>query len=174
MQNLLTKLLILAIALFLSSSCSSSDAQNTNAVANVTPAPTPSSNFTTADIGKLKWIEGTWRGMDGDTPFYERYKIVEGTMIVETLKEDGSVDGEPGRFELKRGEFVTGDGDNRSAATEITDTYVQFVPVKLGSGMNSFRFEKGSDGTWTALLEWPKSEKKPAGRKRYRMVPWKP
>ncbi|HXU08596.1 MAG TPA: hypothetical protein VN743_06335, partial [Blastocatellia bacterium] len=35
----------------------------------------PSNKFTAADIAKLKWIEGTWRGMDGDKPFYERYKI---------------------------------------------------------------------------------------------------
>ena len=169
-----TKLLALTIALFLLSSCSSADFQNTNAAANFTPAPTPSSNFTSSDIAKLKWIEGTWRGMDGDKPFYERYKIVESTMIVETLNEDGSVDGDPGRFELKHGEFGQGEGDKRSAASEITDTYVQFVPAKLGSGLNSFRFEKASDGTWTALLEWPASQTKPAGKKRYRMEPWKP
>ena len=34
---------------------------------------TPRNNFTTADVAKLKWIEGTWRGMDGDKPFFERY-----------------------------------------------------------------------------------------------------
>jgi hypothetical protein len=176
MLNTSTKLFVLIAALFLAASCSSGDAQNANAnaVANVKPMATPSSDLTSADIAKLKWIEGTWRGKDGDTPFYERYKIVESTMIVETLKEDGSIDGEPGRFELRRGEFGKGEGDKRSAASEITDTYVQFVPAKIGSGLNSFRFEKESDGTWTALLEWPASSTKPAGRKRYRMEPWIP
>ena len=66
---------------------------------------TPSKKFTAADVAKLKWIEGTWRGMDGDKPFYERYKIEETAMVVETLNADGSVKGDPERFELKNGEF---------------------------------------------------------------------
>jgi hypothetical protein len=33
--------------------------------------------FKAADVAKIKWIEGTWRGMDGDKPFYEPYKIEE-------------------------------------------------------------------------------------------------
>src|SRR5262245_3805868 len=95
-------------------------------VANIDVGPaaaqaTPSKKFTAADIAKLKWIEGTWRGMDGDKPFYERYKIEETAMVVETLKPDGSVDGVPERFELKNGEFGKDDGDNRSVASEITD-----------------------------------------------------
>jgi hypothetical protein len=43
--------------------------------------------------------------MDGDKPFYERYKIEETALVVEGLKADGSLDGEPSRFELKNGEF---------------------------------------------------------------------
>ena len=172
MRSSLTFLVLIA-AFILTASCSASDAQNANSVANAKPMATPSSNFTSADVAKLKWIEGTFRGMDGDTPFYERYKIIESSMIVESLKVDGSVDGESDRFELKRGEFGKGEGDKRVAASEITDTYVQFVPAKIGSGLNSFRFEKDADGTWTALLEWPASQSKPGGRKRYRMQPWK-
>ena len=174
MLNSFTKLLVLIVALILIPSCSTGDARNSNAVANAKPVATPSSKFTAADVAKLKWIEGTWRGMDGDKPFYERYKIVDSAMIVESLKEDGSVDGEPGRFELKNGEFGKTEGDRRSAASEITDTYVQFVPAQSGPGRNSFRFEKQTDGTWTALLEWPASDNKPARQKVYRMEPWQP
>src|SRR5689334_15185889 len=70
-----------------------------------------SKEFTAADVAKLKWIEGTWRGMDGDKPFYERYKIEKTAMVVESLKADGSVNGEPERFELKNGEFGKDEGD---------------------------------------------------------------
>src|SRR4030095_1571369 len=90
---------------------------------------TPSKKFTAADVAKLKWIEGTWRGMDGDKPFYERYKIEETAMVVETLKADGSVDGDPDRFELKDGEFGKDEGDKRSVASEITEDHIQFVPA---------------------------------------------
>jgi hypothetical protein len=132
----------------------------------------PSKNFTAADIAKLKWIEGTWKGMDGDKPFYERYRIEGTTMIVEGLKEDGSPDGEPSRFELKNGEFGKGEGDKRSAASEITAEHIQFVPAAPGKG-NSFRFHRQPDGTWHALLEWIDKEGKPK-QKIYKMERWQP
>ena len=135
--------------------------------------PTPSNKFTAADIAKLKWIEGTWRGMDGDKPFYERYKIENTSLVVEGLKADGSLDGEPGRFELKNGEFGQGEGTKRSAASEITADYIQFVPA-VGGKMNRFRFERQSNGTWRAVLEWPATPEKAARQKIYIMEPWKP
>jgi hypothetical protein len=134
---------------------------------------TPSKKFTTADVAKLKWIEGTWRGMDGDNPFYERYKIEETAMVIESLKADGSVDGEPARFELKDGEFGKGVGDRRSVASEITTNHIQFVPAVPGK-VNRFRFERQSNGTWRAFLEWPALGDKPARQKIYIMEPWEP
>ena len=134
---------------------------------------TPSKKFTAADIAKLKWIEGTWRGMDGDKPFYERYKIEETALVVQGLKADGSPDEEPGRFELKDGEFGKGEGDRRSIASEITADYIQFVPAVPGK-LNRFRFERQSNGTWRAVLEWPATADKPARQKIYIMEPWKP
>ena len=134
---------------------------------------TPSNKFTAADIAKLKWIEGTWRGMDGDKPFYERYKVEETALVVEGLNADGSPDGEPGRFELKDGEFGKGEGDRRSIASEITADYIQFVPAVPGK-LNRFRFERQSNGTWRAVLEWPATADKPARQKIYVMEPWKP
>jgi len=135
--------------------------------------PTPSNKFTAADVAKLKWIEGTWRGMDGDKPFYERYKIQKTALVVEGLNADGSLKSEPDRFELKNGEFGQGEGDNRSAASEITTDHIQFVPVAPGKS-NRFRFERQSNGTWRAVLEWPPTPDKPARQKIYVMEPWKP
>ena len=171
---------------FIAASCSNAPVANTDTQPRVdqsaaqSPAmklaaaqSTPSKKFTAADVAKLKWIEGTWRGMDGDKPFYERYKVEETAMVVETLKADGSVDGEPDRFELKDGEFGKGVGDRRSAASEITADYIQFVPAVRGK-LNNFRFERQSNNTWRAVLEWPAKGDKPAGQKIYIMEPWKP
>jgi hypothetical protein len=149
----------------------------TGAGADVRPVATPAANFTAADVAKLKWIEGTWRGMDGDKPFYERYKLENTALVVASLKEDGSADGAPERFELKNGEFGKGEGDNRSAASEITDNYIQFVAaaIKAPNGQrNSFRFQRESDINWTAILEWPASAEKPARQKIYKMERWEP
>lgn len=162
MRNTLIVIAIITVS-FLAAACSNAQVAQ----------PTPSNKFTAADIAKLKWIEGTWRGMDGDKPFYERYKLEETALVVEGLKADGSLDGEPGRFELKNGEFGQGEGDKRSAASEITPDHIQFVPA-VGGKMNRFRFERQSNGTWRAVLEWPATADKPARQKIYIMEPWKP
>jgi hypothetical protein len=179
----LNKFLILVIVVATARACSSTGEAENNATrsgnqmsatsSEAKPAATPSRGFTSADIAKLKWIEGSWRGMDGDKPFYERYTVEEKAMLVEALKEDGSSDGEPGRFELKNGEFGKGEGDKRSVASEITESYIQFVPAVKGQ-RNSFRFERQADGTWIALLEWPATAEKLAGKKIYKMEPWLP
>lgn len=106
--------------------------------------------------------------MDGENPFYERYKIDGDAMIVEELNEDGSVKGPPGRFELREGEFGKGEGDLRSAASEIGDGFVQFVPGTESKG-NSYRFERKGTDTWHAILEWPATADKPARQKVYVM-----
>jgi hypothetical protein len=155
---------------FIAASCSNAQRANTDTQPGDVQS-TPSKNFTAADVAKLKWIEGTWRGMDGDKPFYERYKVEETALVVETLKPDGSVEGAPDRFELKDGEFGKDEGDQRSVASEITDDYIQFVPA-VGGKRNSFRFERQPNNTWRAVLEWPAKGDKPAGQKIYVMEPW--
>jgi hypothetical protein len=132
----------------------------------------PSKHFTEADIQKLKWIEGTWRGTDGGKPFFERYRLDGSTLIIEGF-EDVSLANvkDTTRFELKDGEFGTGEGEKRSVATSITDSAVQFVPPPGGKG-NSYRFERQTDGTWNAVLEWPAVGGKPANQKVYRMERW--
>ena len=174
MRNMLCTFFIIASVLVFGGACAQGDAQkNTATPSEPKAAATPAKNFTSADIAKLKWIEGTWRGMDGDKPFYERYKIEETAMIVEGLKEDGSPDGDPSRFELKNGMFGKDEGGKGSAASEITADYVQFVPTVSGKG-NNFRFERQSDGTWIALLEWPATSDKPTRTKMYKMERWQP
>ena len=179
MQNKLLKSLIASSMVLAALGCAPSDGQKSNSPTNTQSTnaaksqATPSNKFTAADIAKLKWIEGTWRGMDGDKPFYERYKFEDTTMVVESLKEDGSPDGEPGRFELKNGEFGQGEGEKRSAASEIGDSFVQFVPAVAGKG-NNYRFERQSGGTWIAILEWTASANKSAQQKVYRMERWEP
>jgi hypothetical protein len=162
---------------FIAASCSNAQLAKPDSQTPVAQSPaaqaTPSKKFTAADVAKLKWIEGTWRGMDGDKPFYERYKIEETAMVVETLKADGSVDGDPDRFALKDGEFGKDEGDKRSVASEITEDHIQFVPA-AGGKTNSFRFERQPNNTWRAVLEWPAHGNKPAGQKIYIMEAWKP
>ena len=171
MRNTTLVLAIIAVS-FIAAAWSNAQVANSD-IQEPIAQPTPSNKFTAADIAKLRWIEGTWRGMDGDKPFYERYKIENTALVVEGLNADGTLKGEPDRFELKNGEFGQGEGDKRSAASEITADYIQFVPAVKGK-MNRFRFERQPNGTWRAVLEWPATADKPARQKVYIMEPWKP
>ena len=163
--------IIVALALLLAGCQSGNAPQQANAE---TPKPTatPAPAFTAQDIAKLKWIEGTWRGMDGDKPFYERYKLEDTTLVVDTLT-DGNLSKveDTGRFELKNGEFGQGEGDTRTIASSITDNSIQFVPAVPGKA-NNFRFERQNDGTWSAILEWPATADMPPRKKSYKMEPW--
>jgi hypothetical protein len=162
---------LLAVSIIVTAGCLSGDPQRPG-VDNAKSAVTPSKSLTAADVAKLKWIEGTWRGMDGDKPFYERYLLEGSSLVVETLKDETFAEVEDsGRFELKDGEFGKGEGDQRSAASSITDDSIQFVPAVSGK-RNNFRFERQPDGTWNAILEWPATADKPARQKTYKMEPW--
>jgi len=194
----------------MSTACSNNTAGNIPAVknpgnsaapANSAPAPasstpasaesSPKGKFTTADLAKLKWLEGTWKGTGGDKPFFERYRFEnDSTLVVETFADDSLAKiVDTSRFELKNGEFGHDMGVRRAVASSITENAVQFVPAPshtrpLANGstplpqpgndqnQNSFRFERSGDGTWNAILQWPARNGKLESSKVYKMEPW--
>ncbi|SRR6266508_3116927 len=116
------------------------------------PSPKP---VTPGDLAKLRWIEGTWRGTGGDVPpFYERYKFAEGsTLVVETLADETlNKVADVSRFELKDGQFGYTDGESGSVATALDNNSITFAP--LGKARNSFRWQRESDNSWKAILNW--------------------
>jgi hypothetical protein len=126
--------------------------------------------FTAADLQKLRWIEGTWRGTGAvDKPFFERYRF-EGDSV---LAVDGFADEtlqkitETTRFELKDGEIGGGNDGARYVATSIDDRSIEFGPaVKV---KNSFRWERESKDVWKAIIILPANETKPARQFVYKM-----
>lgn len=168
---------LVAVTGLLGCKTAESEGAGTSAKTTATPTqadirPKPKSAFTAEDVAKLKWIEGDWRGMGGDKPFYERYRFEGTTMIEEGFTDETfSKSTDVTRFELKNGEFGASDGDRQSAAISITDDAVQFVPA-VGGG-NTFRFERQPEGKWRAILGWPAKNDKPAGQMIYTMEPVK-
>jgi hypothetical protein len=122
--------------------------------------------------GEVEVDRGDLAGMDGQNPFFERYRLEGTSLVVDNFADGalGKVEGS-GAFELKDGEFGKTEGNVRSAAAFITDDAVQFVPAVSGKG-NYFRFERQKDGTWKAILEWPATADKPARSKIYVMEPY--
>ena len=122
--------------------------------------------FSTSDIAKLKWIEGTWRGSGVDQkPFFERYRFEnESTLAVDSFPDEklDKVE-DTSRFELKDGLF----GNGSYVASSIDDNGINFEPVKNAN--NSFRWERVSDNAWKATLKWPATGDKPARERVYNM-----
>ena len=149
----------LIVTLFFSfTACSKtrSDTLVTNAASQSSPT-SPSrvpKQITPAELSKLRWIEGTWRGTGGQvTPFYERYKFEnDTTLLVETLAdESASKVTDESRFALKDGHFGSGTPEAGSVATALDDNSISFAP--LGKG-NFFRFQRESEKSWKAILNW--------------------
>jgi hypothetical protein len=135
------------------------------------PWPTPI-DIKPADLEKLHWIEGSWRGTGGDVaPFFERYKFENATtLVVETLEDEAlSKVSDVSRFELKDGHFGYSGVDSGSVATALDDHSITFVPY--GKAHNSFRWQRESDNSWKAILNW--TDKTGAAKERiYNMQRW--
>ena len=138
-----------------------------------TPTPTTQTKFSVSDLEKLRWIEGTWRGTgDVEAPFFERYRFESPTTLAvdsftdETLSkvEDTT------RFELKDGQFGNGGEGSRWTASSMDYQGVNFVPIV--KARNSFRWQRESDNTWTAILKWPPAQGKPGRQRVYKMERW--
>jgi hypothetical protein len=126
------------------------------------PSPTPK-RIVPADLGKLRWIEGSWRGTgDVDAPFYERYRFEnESTLLVDSFPDEklSKVD-DTTRFEIKDGQFGNAGEGSRWVATAIDDDSINFEPVF--KARNSFSWKRESKDLWTAVLKWPANGDKPA------------
>jgi hypothetical protein len=127
------------------------------------------------DLKKLRWIEGTWRGTgDVEQPFYERYHFEnDAVLVVESFADEklSKVD-DVTRFELKDGHFGNGGEGSRWVVTELTAGSVTFSPA--AKARNTFRWEKETDRSWKAVLDWPATAEKPARQRVYKMEPWPP
>ena len=136
--------------------------------------PTPK-KFTAADLEKLKWIEGTWRGSgDAEKAFFERYRFENGsTLAVDNFTDEKltTID-DTTLFELKDGDFTNPGGSDgvRWIATSIDYQSITFEP--LAKAKNSFRWQRESDNSWTAILTWPPVEGKPSRQRVYKMERW--
>jgi hypothetical protein len=153
------------VLLLITAAACSSEQSKTNQANSTTPAAAPAavpatgpapakagSSFTVADIAKIKWLEGSYRGTGGQKPFFNRYHFNGTTLNIEsyndeamTKKVDSAV------YELKDGMFANPSGKDRFAASEITDDHVQFVTITEKYAI--LRMERQGDGSVTATFE---------------------
>ena len=138
-------------------------------VAANTPQSSPSApvpkKITAADLSKLRWIEGSWKGTGrGVEPFFERYKFEnDSTLAVETPTDDTFTKvSDVSRFELKDGNFGYNSGESGSVAIALDENLITFAP--LGKARNSFTWQRESNDSWKAILNWTDKDGKPKER----------
>ena len=130
--------------------------------------PTPA-KLAAADLEKLRWIEGTWRGTGGEKPFFERYRFQNAATLAVDSFENEKLEKvtDTTLFELKDGEFGGGSEGSYWVVTTIDDHSITFAPV--AKARNSFIWKRDSKDSWLAILSWPASADKPARERTYKM-----
>ena len=158
----------MVVTVGLSSCAGAADRESRDLAQN--SSPPAAKRLSTSDLEKLRWIEGTWRGMgDVESPFFERYHFEnDAVLVVESFPDEtlGKVD-DVTRFELRDGEFGNWGEGARWVATQMDSRSITFEPVVRAR--NTFRWETESKDVWIATLRWPATESSPAKQKVYRM-----
>jgi hypothetical protein len=121
-----------------------------------------------ADMAKLRWIEGDWRGSGGGyDAFYERYTL-DGDSVLRQYSFADSTFGQAvdsSAVRLHGDSLFSESGERRYVASALRDTSVTFAPY--ARALNSFTWRRTSDTTWVAILT-PVDTARP--RVEYRMV----
>jgi hypothetical protein len=119
--------------------------------------------FSKADLQKLRWIEGTWRGSEnGHGGFYERYRFANDDVLEnESLGPDltSPKNGDKGRVYISNGQILHQGGSMVWIATAVDDKSIHFAPKENAS--NSFSWEKESSDVWIARMKFTDSQGKP-------------
>lgn len=126
--------------------------------------------ITPADLSKLRWIEGSWKGTgDIDKPFYERYRFESDSVLVVEGYDDEtfSKPTNTSRFELKDGQFGSAKEGSSSVAIAFDENSITFFRVaKISS---TFQWKRESADLWTAILKWPAKDSTTTQQRIYKM-----
>lgn len=113
----------------------------------------PTTPFASADLGKLRWMEGTWKATaPGERTYYQRYRFANDSTIEITYFGDSTFNRETGsgRVYLSVGRVYHTFGPGRWGATTIDTSGVYFVPQV--NAHNTFAWSYQSPSAWTATM----------------------
>lgn len=133
------------------------------------PGPAAATNLTPADVARLRWIEGTWRGVGAEgtvqDAFFERYAFRDSVTLVVHHFRDSTLTAiaDSSIYILDRGRFATTGTGPRWAAARIGDDMAVFIPI--ARARNAFAWRRGATAdAWTAQLEFADAAGQPHRR----------
>ena len=158
---------LLAAVLLLLPGCDSSRSGNVDDDADA-PIWDDVASVLPADVAKLRWIEGDWRGSGGGyEQFYERYEF-DGDSVLRQYSFSDSTFGQAVDTSVVRlygDSLFSESGERRYVASALRDTSVTFAPY--ARALNGFTWRRTSDTSWVAILT-PVDTTRP--RVEYRMI----
>ena len=113
----------------------------------------PKTPFSTADFGRLRWLEGSWVGTaSGEQTLYERFHISTDSTIDVTYYRDSAFTqtAGTGRVYLAAGRVYHSFGPGRWGATQVDSAGAYFVPQV--NAHNTFTWSVVSPDEWTATM----------------------
>jgi hypothetical protein len=116
-------------------------------------------SYSKNDLRKISWIEGNWKGMDGQNPFYEIYKFTNDSSIEITSYEWNGRDSSHSSksyLSWQNGRYFLGDDQNYSVV-EITDKSIYMDPNNKAN--NSILWKINDANSWMAILKSKNVEK---------------
>ena len=124
------------------------------------PVTVSSVTYKIDDLQKIKWIEGNWKAMDDDEPFYEVYKFINDstiTILNYELKGTDTTNAYTDKISWKDGLYFLGEKLDWAAAV-IEDSVIEWHPNN-SNVHNDISWKLRSDSGWDATLTSPKGIK---------------
>lgn len=117
--------------------------------------PPTAARVTVADFGRLRWLEGRWRGNGNEaTPFFEAYRFLDDSTIQSYTFPDSTFEAasDSGMIRLRGDTVTSGWPEAQYVAIAIDSTSVHFAA--LPGSANDFSWRYAGPGAWTARLTW--------------------
>jgi hypothetical protein len=109
--------------------------------------------FSSADFGKLRWLEGSWAGTSPtEQPLYERVHFVNDSTVEFSYYRDAGF-ARPtatGRLYLSAGRIYHTFGSNQWVATRAGEDGIYLVP--MAGARNNFAWTVTSPTSWTSTM----------------------
>ena len=115
--------------------------------------------FTSQEFASLKWLQGSWKGMAGDKPFYEAWRWVNDSVLVNfviEIKNNDTLITESGALLLKNGLITLGQKPSQWQATRLMPNEIVLKNDSLPYS-NTIVWLHTTDDHWFTILEHPKS-----------------
>lgn len=114
----------------------------------------PRSAYSTSDLAKLKWLEGSWAGTAADeAPVYERIRFADDSTVQITYYRDPGFTQEfgNGKLYLSVGRVYHTFGSNRWIATKVDGEGLFLVPQSMAN--NRFSWSYVSPDAWKSTMQ---------------------